>query len=182
MSSRYTSDPAEEVIILTTQDGKPIGRATREECHKGQGKTHWGLLAIVKRSDGRIILARRSGEKSVFANIWDGSVATHVLRGDTPQTAASRETQEELGISVRFTLIGGYYYNASDGDHAENEFCSLLMGTSDDMMQADPKEVSEVKEITFEQLDQEITQSPNVYSPWLKIGLRLYGDQIASHR
>ena len=100
MSNRFTVDPADEMLILTTKEGKPIGQATRKECHTGAGKTHWALLAMVKRSNGIIILAKRSPMKSVFANIWDGTVATHVLAGDTPELAAKRETKEELGIEV----------------------------------------------------------------------------------
>jgi len=178
MSSRFWVDPADEILILTTKDGTPIGQATRRACHQREGKTHWGLLAVIKRSNGDIILARRSSNKSVFANIWDGSVATHVLPEDTPEKAAKRETKEELGVDVHFTVVGGYYYFTRDGDHAENEFCTLLVGVSDDTVHPLPTEVSEVKELSPDALGEKIKCFPSEYSPWLKEALKKFTPEL----
>lgn len=180
MSSRYHFDPAHEILLLTTTDGKVIGKAPREECHKGEGKTHWAVFGIIKRSNSNVILAKRSSKKSVFPNIWDGTVASHVLVNDTPESATKRETKEELGIDVDFKVIGGFYYFHRDGDHAENEFCSLLICRSDAKLSPLASEVSEVTEISFAELQDLIHDSPDIYAPWLKIALEKYGDIIKS--
>ena len=180
MTYRFTVDPAEEMLILTTKEGKPIGTATRKECHTGEGKTHWGFLAMVKRSNETIILAKRSRRKSVFANVWDGSVASHVLPGDTPESAAHRETKEELGIDVSYQRIGDFFYTTKDGDHAENEFCSLLLGKSAQSVTPLPTEVSAVKNVPYEELYKQIKMFSKKYSPWLKIALKRYGSTIES--
>lgn len=176
--SRFHTDPAKETLITTTTDGRIIGQARREKCHKGNGKTHWGLLAIVIRKNGKIVLAKRSQYKSLFANIWDGTVATHVLPGDTAVEAAYRETKEELGISVDFKEIGSFFYTAKDDDHTENEYCTLLIGTSSDHLKPNKKEVSQVKEISLAKLMDKEKRSADPLSPWLIIALERFGEKI----
>ncbi len=180
MSDRYTIDPADEMLVLMTKTGKAIGQARREDCHKGKGKTHWGVLGVIKRSDGRIILAKRSRHKSVFANMWDGSVATHVLVGDRPEQAAVRETREELGISVRFEPIGNFFYQARDGDHAENEYCTVLLGTSDKPLKPLTQEVSQTQELTFAELVNRLQTMPGKYSPWMILAFQKFAAKIKS--
>ena len=178
MTNRFTVDPADEMLILTTEEGTPIGTATRKECHEGAGKTHWALLAIIKRSNGTIIAARRSSKKSVFPNIWDASVATHVLKGDTPESAAKRETKEELGMDVDFKVIGAYFYTDGDGDYSENEYCTLLIGESDAIVDPLEDEVSEIEELTFAQLQEKIQADPPSYSKWLREAIKHYHTAI----
>lgn len=174
MNDRFTIDPANEMLILTTKEGKLIGEATRKECHQGEGKTHWAILAVIMRSNGNIILARRSAQKSVFPNIWDGSVATHVLAGDKPESSAIRETQEELGIFVSYKPIGSFYYFAKDEDYAENEYCTVLVGVSDEEVKPLPAEVSEVKEMSISELEEAIVSEPESYSPWFRIAFEKF--------
>lgn len=175
MSDRFTTDPADEMLILTTQKGKPVGTATRKECHTGLGRTHWGFLALIKRSNETIVVAKRSRQKSVFANIWDASVASHVLSGDTPESAAQRETREELGMHVSFTKIGDFFYTTRDGDYAENEYCTFLIGRSDQSATPLETEVSAVKHIPYQELYRQVKALPRTFSPWLKIALERYG-------
>lgn len=179
MANRFTVDKADEMLILTTEEGIPIGTATRKECHEGKGKTHWALLAIIKRTNGDIIVARRSPKKSVFPTIWDASVATHVLQGDTPASAAKRETKEELGIEVDFNIIGAYFYTAEDQDYSENEYCTLLIGTSDAQVVPNSDEVSEVEDLTFAELQKKIDAHPSDYSKWLREALKHYSSEIS---
>lgn len=178
--NRFVLDSADELLILTTEIGKPLGFATRRECHEGKGKTHWGLLAIIKRPDGRIILARRSSNKSVFPNIWDGTVATHVLSGDTPEIAAQRETKEELGLEVSYQRIGDFFYSAQDRNYSENEFCSILIGVSDKTVNPNTDEVSEVKELNLGQLKETLSLSPREFSPWFKTAFKKFQKNIFS--
>lgn len=172
--SRYRIDPADELLILTTKRGKPIGQAPREDCHRGKGKTHWAILAVVTRKNGDVILAKRSQYKSVFPNIWDVSVASHVLPGDTPQKTAKRETKEELGIDVIFKPIGAFYYFHHDDDYAENEFCTVLVGSSNDKITPLPEEVSEVQTVSLSELKKRLAIFPDTYSPWMKIAFQKF--------
>lgn len=178
--NRFNIDPADEMLLTTDREGNVTGTATRKDCHTGNGLTHWAILAVVKRSNGNIILAQRSAEKSVFPLIWDASVATHVLEGDTPETAAQRETKEELGIDVTFQRIGDYFYEAKDGEYCENEYCSLLVGISDEEVNILKREVAECIEMTMADLSKKLIVHPEQFSPWMHIAFQRYMDVIAT--
>lgn len=178
--NRFSSDPPNQILILTNSRGKVRGFAPRELCHSGRGQTHWGLLAVLKRSDGRIIFARRSPKKSVFANVWDGTVATHVHPGETVEGAATRQTKKELGIDVAFSQIGSFFYQATDQDYSENEYCSILIGISDAVLHLKREEVSEVAEI-HPQLVMPFFSSQTL-SPWFSLAWEKFGRQIKTWR
>ena len=49
---------------------------------------------------GQLLIQRRSGEKLLWAGLWDVSAAGGVDAGETSRQAAEREFREELGYSL----------------------------------------------------------------------------------
>ena len=71
----------------------PTGRKiTRQQAH-GQKLIHRVVAVFVFAADGRLYIQERKGE-----GIYDHSVGGHVDSGEDYQTAAYRETAEELGL------------------------------------------------------------------------------------
>ncbi len=160
-----------QLLVVVDQNGKKLGVAAREECHQGEGKTHLAFMALVIDSERKIILTRRSSKKSLWAGFWDASVVSHVLPGETVEQAAERRGKEELGIEVDFADLGSFYYFAKHGDSAENEFCHVLLGKSDDEIVFNPVEIEEIKKIKLPELKEEIKNNPKIFTPWLKLAL-----------
>ena len=48
-----------------------------------------------------ILLQKRTANKLIFPNLWDVSVAGHVASGETVLEGATREIEEEIGLSVK---------------------------------------------------------------------------------
>ena len=162
-----------QLLITTDKKGKSIGSATREVCHTGEGKTHLAFMAFIFIK-GKIVLAKRNIRKSLWAGFWDASVVSHVLPDETAQEAAKRRGKEELGIEVDFIDLGAFYYFAKHGKEAENEYCHVLVGQTDEKIYPNPIEIAEVKMIGKGELKNEVSAEINKYTPWFKLALKKF--------
>lgn len=163
-----------QLLILVDKAGRPIGEASREDCHKGQGKAHLAFMAFIQDADGKIILTKRSKRKSLWSDFWDASVISHVLPGETVIEAAKRRGKEELGVEVDFRDLGAFYYFAGHGDSAENEYCHVLIGRTKLTVEPNPVEISEIKKMDYNQITEELRKHPNAYTPWFKLSLEKF--------
>lgn len=161
-----------QLLVLTDKQGDYLGLATRERCHKGKGIPHLAFLAFIIDKDNQIILAKRSQKKSLWANFWDASVVSHILPGESAESAASRRAREEMGIKMTFKIVGTFYYYAKHNDSAEDEYCFVLIGKTDKNLEPNPVEIEKIKKISIEQLDSELKTHLDRFTPWLQIAWR----------
>lgn len=169
----------DQLLVVVDKRGDHLGLATRDECHMGNGKPHLAFMAFVVDREGKIILARRSRNKSLWGGFWDASVVSHVLPGETAETAAKRRGKEELGIDVDFEDLGAFYYFEKFDDSCENEYCHVLIGKTILEVDFNPVEIIEIRIVTYNELVKEIGKNPKYFTPWLmlsieKVGLKKY--------
>lgn len=163
-----------QLLVTCDKQGNILGEATREECHGRKGKTHLAFMAFVIDEKGRVILTKRSKNKSLWANYWDASVVSHVLPNETIEEAANRRGKEELGVDTQFKKLGAFYYFAKQGNTGENEYCYVLIGKTDQEVKANPVEIEEVKKLSFLKLKDEFEKSPEIFTPWFRIAFEKF--------
>ena len=137
----------DQLLVTVDNLGNKTGLATREECHKGKGRTHLAFMAFILNKDGNLILAKRSGRKSLWEGFWDASVVSHVLPDETVEQAAKRRGKEEMGADLEFRSIGAFHYFSKHGDSSENEYCYCLIGKTPLDLYPNPVEISEIRKI-----------------------------------
>lgn len=98
-----------EQLEILNNDGSGTGvYKDRKEVHR-DGDLHASSHVWVVRDDTgggfSVLLQQRSPDKDAFPNCFDTSCAGHVARGDTYETTAVRELEEELGIKPGDGLI-----------------------------------------------------------------------------
>lgn len=169
-----TGERKNQILLTCDKMGSLTGKATREECHLGNGLTHLAFLAFVIDKDGFILLTKRADRKSLWANFWDASVVSHILPGESPKTAAGRRGKEELGIDTEFKDLGAFYYFARHGGSCENEYCHVLTGNYSGLVYPNPVELGQTKNLTPDKLRKDISDHPQRYTPWLKSALRKF--------
>ncbi len=161
----------DQLLITVDKNGTQIGTASRHNCHFGDGKTHLAFMGFVVNNRS-IVLTRRSDKKSLWAGFWDTSVVSHVLPGETVEDAAHRRGKQELGIDVKFEDKGAFFYFAKHGESAENEFCHVLIGKTDQEVHPNSVEISEIKKMKLSKLKDEIISNPGKFTPWLLIAFK----------
>ena len=87
-----------EIFELVDEEGKVIGTAPREECHRNPELMHRAVHVMVFDGEGRIYLQKRAGNKDIQPGRWDTSVGGHLIPGEEFPAAAEREMLEELSI------------------------------------------------------------------------------------
>jgi 8-oxo-dGTP pyrophosphatase MutT (NUDIX family) len=91
---------AEESVALYDPDdvvGRVVGAATRARV-RAENLPHAATAVLVRRSDGRLLVHRRSEAKDLWPGAHDAAGGGVVLAGESPDEAARRELAEEVGI------------------------------------------------------------------------------------
>ena len=97
------NDPA-ELLEVYDSAGAPTGQVrTRAEVHV-RGDWHVAFHCWILRSNGEVVMQRRSLAKDTFGGLWDAAAAGHWRAGETPAEAA-REVAEALGLDVPFANL-----------------------------------------------------------------------------
>jgi isopentenyl-diphosphate delta-isomerase type 1 len=86
-----------EWLDIVDDHNNVIGRALRSEVHRLQLK-HRSIHIAIFNQQGQILLQKRALTKDTGPGAWDSAVGGHVESGEDYDTAACRESEEELGL------------------------------------------------------------------------------------
>ncbi len=139
------------LVELVDTAGHPTGESTVDDAHRTPGRLHRAFSVLLLDPDGRVLLQRRSAEKTRFPLRWANACCGHPTPGTPVAAAAARRLVEELAVSgVALDELGVYSYAADDP------------GTD-----PDPAEVDELRWVAPAELAREIAAEPDRFAPWL---------------
>jgi len=137
----------EEEIDLVDEQDNVVGSTTIGSALR-TGQLHRAVAVLVIRRDGRYLLQQRSRRDAWHPGLWTLSSTGHVKKGETYEDAASRELQEELGITAGLKFVKKHLlppYRSSG--LTEHEWAAVYEAHTDLPCRADPVEVEGVKEV-----------------------------------
>lgn len=171
------SDEAEHLILVDHHDN-PIGTISKAAAHDGHGVLHRAFSLFVFNAQGELLLQQRSAEKRLWGGYWSNTCCSHPRVGEEMDDAVHRRLEQELGIRADLEFIYKFEYQADFGDAgAEHELCSVYVGKSADTVHANTAEVADWRWVTPADLDREMQQHPERFTPWFKLEWdRLYRD------
>lgn len=152
--------PAEELFDVVDADDCVVQQQTRSEVHR-QKLLHRAVHVFLFRSDGCLLIHKRSPAKEEFPSVWTSSASGHVTAGETYDQCVPRELQEELGINA--PLIRLHKFAACEA--TSHEFTVLYQANTDQPVQFDPVEMTEIQWIAIDQLTQWVDRQPHDFSP-----------------
>jgi isopentenyl-diphosphate Delta-isomerase len=160
------------LVELVDSGGGAVGSTTVEEAHHAPGLLHRAFSVVLVDDAGRFLLQQRAAVKTRFALRWANACCGHPAPGEKVTDAAQRRLAEELGVMpVPLREVGVYVYQAADpsSGRVEFEYDHVLIGASPDVsgFSVDPAEVAALEWVDGDELASRLSQSPDLYAPWL---------------
>jgi isopentenyl-diphosphate Delta-isomerase len=171
-ANMITAAPAREDIIVVNSADEEVGQGYKACVHSGDGILHRAFSVYLFDSQRRLLLQQRSEHKPLWPGYWSNSCCSHPRPGEMTHEAASRRVREELGLtqvrSLRF-LFKFEYHARYELQGAEREVCSVYAGMADRPMRINRGEVAGVRFVSAGQLDLQLSDHSQRYTPWLHL-------------
>lgn len=103
-----------ELLDVVDANDTIITRRPRREIH-AEGLRHRAVHILVFNDSGELFLQKRSMKKDLNKGLWDTSAAGHVDAGESYDSCAPRELQEELNVSATLEPLFKLEANAELG-------------------------------------------------------------------
>lgn len=132
---------AVEILPIVDEEGKVIGKASREECHNNPDIIYPVVRLHLFNKKGQVLLQKRSLKSDIEPGKWDAAVAGHVRFGETAEQAIVRECQEEINYKLEnYQAISQRLFKAK----TSTALMMVYIGTIEDLPKANYSEVEEV--------------------------------------
>ncbi|CAN5158639.1 isopentenyl-diphosphate Delta-isomerase [soil metagenome] len=159
-----------EQLILVDEHDREIGYGSKADCHDGTGLLHRAFSLFVFNDAGELLLQRRSVTKRLWPLYWSNSCCSHPRRGEAMEDAIHRRLRQELGLESDLRFLYKFAYQADYGDDgAEHELCWVYSGHARGPVRANANEVAEWRYLPPAQIDLEIANRPERFTPWFKL-------------
>ncbi len=150
-----------------------------------RGLRHKAVSVFVLSAD-LILLQQRAPGKYHTPGLWANACCTHPGWGEDPADCAVRRLKEELGVSgLELRHRGQVEYRADvGGGLIEHELVEVFATetTPDLPLGPDPSEVTATRWIGLPGLLREIEETPEAFTPWLRIYLAEHAEMILGSR
>lgn len=164
----------EEFVVLVNPEDEVLGVMEKQQAHVN-GLLHRAFSIFLFNSKGEMLLQKRAAEKYHSPNQWTNAVCSHPRNGETYLDGAKRRLNEELGITADLSEKFNFIYKADVGDGLwEHELDHVFVGTYEGDFNLNKHEVDDVRYVTMEELDQELSENPEHFTEWFKIILEEY--------
>jgi isopentenyldiphosphate isomerase len=152
----------EEFFDWVDRYDRIIGITSREDAHR-LNLFHRAVHLYVRGESGGLIIQKRSLSKDLEPGRWTVSCSGHVDRGETYEIAALREFKEELGVMIDRSVLVDLLHS---GPSKENgyEFIRSYEVISKIQPVHDPNEISEIREVELNELDNWLVEEPEVFA------------------
>ncbi len=159
-----------ELLTIVDEDDNVLGSRSKAECHAGRGILHRAFSVWIYDSHDQLLIQQRSEKKPLWPLCWSNSCCSHPRHGEEVEAAAMRRIQEELGFSTSLKFLYKFCYQAHYLEiGSEHELCSVFLGRSDARVNADPQEVAAWRHVDREQLQSELADPRQSFSPWFQL-------------
>ncbi len=163
------SSESERLVLVDPQD-REIGFVSKGDAHDGAGTLHRAFSLFIFNDRGELLMQQRSDDKRLWPMYWSNSCCSHPREGEDMDGATQRRLYEELGMASDLQFLFRFRYHAQFGDlGAEHEFCWVYIGRSNDAVQVNENEVNAWRWISPEDLDREMADDPERFTPWFRM-------------
>lgn len=152
--------PKQKVIIVD-KDNTPIGLKFRNEINSTEDIYRVSAIWITN-TKGEILIAQRKLTKDKDPGMWGPAVAGTIEEGETYESNAYKELEEELGVTGVSLELGPMIFSESPRKYFGQLFlCTLDREPKDFKLQEE--EVEQVRWISRSELESDLRANPEKY-------------------
>jgi len=141
---------------------------------------HRAFSVFLFDDQGRLLLQKRANGKRLWPGFWSNSCCSHPRDGESLEIAVSRRLEDELHTTTNPDFVYKFIYQAKFGDEgAEHELCHVFVGRLMQEPVANDTEIAELRYLTAEELDSELTRTPDEFTPWFKMEWRRLNEEFS---
>ncbi|AZB21950.1 isopentenyl-diphosphate Delta-isomerase [Kaistella haifensis] len=168
----------EEQVVVVSENDEILGLMEKMNAHEN-GILHRAFSVFLFNDKGEMLLQKRASGKYHSPNQWTNAVCSHPKIDETYLEGAQRRLNEELGITANLTEKFSFIYKADVGQNLwEHELDHVFTGNYEGSFVLNNDEVSEIRYISMQQLDEEMNENPEKFTEWFKIILKEYKDHL----
>ncbi|MBU8882952.1 isopentenyl-diphosphate Delta-isomerase [Kaistella sp. DKR-2] len=168
----------EEQVVLVSENDEILGLMEKMQAHEN-GILHRAFSVFLFNDKGEMLLQKRASGKYHSPDQWTNAVCSHPRFDETYLQGAQRRMKEELGVEAELTEKFHFLYKADVGQNLwEHELDHVFTGFYDGGFHLNEEEVSEVRYISMEKLDEEMKENPQQFTEWFKIILKEYKEHL----
>ena len=162
-----------EQVILVDAEDREVGTLGKLAAHEDGGKRHRAFSVFVADGRGRWLLQRRAGGKYHFPGLWTNACFRHPRPGEETAAAAHRRLREELGFDCALQERFQFEYRATSEAEGltEHELDHVFTGVYGGEVRPNPEEVGEVRWADPAELEREMKERPEGFTPWFRIAM-----------
>ena len=154
---------APEMIYTADESGNLLALEPREKLHlASSSRRHAAVIGMILRNDGTFLVQWRAANKLGGSRL-DVSATTHVRQDETYESALQRSFENELSIKsvVPLRHAFDFKYEEELGNHKENEYCKVFVGTYDGKCVPNPEEIDSLEFMTISKLKNFVKKNEN---------------------
>jgi isopentenyl-diphosphate delta-isomerase len=164
----------EELVVLVNIEDNVLGLMEKQQAHVN-GLLHRAFSVFLFNENGEMLLQKRAEKKYHSPLKWTNAVCSHPRNGETYLDGAKRRLKEELGIETELTEKFHFIYKADVGGGLwEHELDHVFIGNYNAEFNLNKDEVEDVRFVSLEDLDKEMSENPEHFTEWFKIILEEY--------
>ena len=95
-----------EYLDIYDENRKWLGYSRPRGASYMPGEYHLIVHVCLMNERGEMLIQQRSYSVAKWPGMWDLTIGGHVLAGETPEQAAERKVQEELGLQIILSEAG----------------------------------------------------------------------------
>ena len=159
----------EEQVILVNEKDEPIGLMNKLEAHE-KAVLHRAFSVFVLNDKKEVLLQQRAHQKYHSPLLWTNTCCSHQRNGETNIQAGTRRLHEEMGFTTELKELFHFIYKAPvDNGLTEHELDHVMIGYYNGQPQINQEEVEDWKWMSVEDIKQDMTKNPRIYTVWFKI-------------
>jgi isopentenyl-diphosphate delta-isomerase len=160
-----------EHVLLVDENDNEIGIMEKLQAHQ-EAALHRAISIFIFNDENELLLQQRAGEKYHSPLQWTNTCCTHPRQDEEPLAAANRRLEEEMNMKCELIYQYRFIYKAVlDEELTEHELDHVFFGRSNIQPVPNPAEVAAWKYMSLEDVESEISERPEVYTPWFKLML-----------